>query len=140
MKNLLFYGLIILFLFAFTAFYLHSQEINEKVTLRSLAIDWYTYSGDGVKLQYRTFKNDPVVVYLPKSFEKKYYRFVDTPPDYAGVKSLPMLLVHLKGSDVIFVDIYTLYMRSSALVADFTQEDLNRFRVQENEGKIDLKF
>jgi hypothetical protein len=140
MKNLLFYGLIIVFLFAFTAFYLHSQEMDEKVTLRSLSVDWYSYSGDGVKLQYRTFKNNPVVVYFPKSFEKKYYRFVDTPPDYAGVKSLPMLLIHLKGDDVIFVDIYTRHMRSKALITDFTQEDLESFRVQEKVGKISLKF
>jgi hypothetical protein len=140
MKNLLFYGLIIVFLFAFTAFYLHSQEMDEKVTLRSLSVDWYSYSGDGVKLQYRTFKNNPVVVYFPKSFEKKYYRFVDTPPDYAGVKSLPMLLIHLKGDEVIFVDIYTRHMRSKALITDFTQEDLESFRVQEKVGKISLKF
>lgn len=140
MKNLLFYGLIILFLFAFTAFYLHSQETDEKVTLRSLSVDWYAYSGDGVKLQYRTFKNDPVVVYFPRSFEKKYYRFVDTPLDYAGVNSLPILLVHLKGDEVIFVDIYTRHMRSKGLIADFTQEDLENFRSQEKAGKISLKF
>jgi hypothetical protein len=140
MKNLFFYGLIILFLFAFTAFYIHSQEIDEKVTLRSLSIDWYACSSDGVKLQYRTFKNDPVVVHFPRSFEKKYYRFVDTPRDYAGVKSLPMLLVHLKGDEVIFVDIYTRYMRSKELIMDFTQEDLARFSDQEKEGKINLTF
>ena len=140
MKYILFYGLMLLFLFAFTALYVNSQENAEKITLRTMSVDWYSYSGEGVKLQYRTFNNEPHILYLPRSFERKYYRFVDTPKNYAGVNSLPMLLVHMKGKEIIFVDIYTRHQRAKGLIANFTQKDLENFKVQEQKGKIELKF
>ena len=138
MKHFILYGLILLFLFAFTAFYIQSQD--NALTLRTLAVDWYSYSGEGVKIQYRTFENEPVLLYLPGSFEKKYYRFVDTPKDYAGVNSLPMLLVHMKGSEIIFIDIYTRHQRSKGQIANFNQKDLDNFREQEQKGQLVLKF
>jgi hypothetical protein len=138
MKHFILYGLILLFLFAFTAFYIQSQE-NE-LTLRMLSVDWYSYSGEGVKLQYRTFENEPMLLYLPVSFEKKYYRFVDTPKDYAGGNSLPMLLVHMKGSEIIFIDIYTRHQRTKGRIAKFDRQDLENLKEQEQKDQIELKF
>jgi len=140
MKRVIIYGLMIAFLFAGTTYLAVAQEDTERVTLRTLSVDWYEYSGAGVKLQYRTFNDEPVILYLPASFERELFRFVDTPKEYGGVQSLPILLVHMKGQEVIFIDIYTRFMRTKGRISDFKQQDMDNFAAQEQKGKIELKF
>ena len=140
MKHIILYGLILLLLFSFSASYIHSQENEEKVTLRTLFVDWYATSKEGVKLQYRTFANNPEILYLPRSFERKLYRFIETPKNYGGAKSLPFLLIHMKGKEIIYIDIYTRYMRTKCIIADVTQKDIENFESQEQKEKIELKF
>lgn len=140
MKHIILYGLILLLLFSFSASYIHSQENEEKVTLRTLFVDWYATSKEGVKLQYRTFANNPEILYLPRSFERTLYRFIETPKNYGGAQSLPFLLIHMKGKEIIFIDIYTRYMRTKGIIADVTQKDIENFESQEQKEKIELKF
>ena len=140
MKHIILYGLILLLLFSFSASYIHSQENEEKVTLRTLFVDWYTTSKEGVKLQYRTFANNPKILYLPRSFERKLYRFIETPKNYGGANSLPFLLIHMKGKEIIYIDIYTRYMRTKGIIADVTKKDIENFESQEQKEKIELKF
>jgi hypothetical protein len=117
-----------------------AQEQPATVTLRTLPVDWYEVAGEGVKAVYRTFNNDPVPLYLPSSFERKLFRFIETPREYGGTSSLPFLLVHMRGPDVIFVDIYTKFMRTDARIADFDENDVENFKSQEQKGKIELRF
>ena len=133
----LFIAVLLLSCAAATSF---AQEEAQKVTLRTLPVDWYEYTGDGIKLQYRTFNNDRIILYLPASFERKLFRFVDTPKEYGGVQSLPFLLAHMRGQEVIYLDIYTRFMRTDARIGNFNQEDLDNLKAQEQKGKIDLKF
>ena len=117
-----------------------AAQSTGKITLRSLAVDWYEGSSVGVKLQYRDFENQVHILYLPKSFEKKYFRFVEAPKNYANMSGLPMLLVHMKDKDIMYVDIYTEYMRRKARIANFTQEDMDNFKAAEQKGKVELAF
>ncbi len=113
---------------------------QEKVSVRTLPVDWYMYSGAGVKLQYRNFNNDPVILYLPASFENKLYRFVEAPPSSGSRQGLPVLLVHMKGNRVVFIDIYTQFQRKKGLIADFSEDDLKKFKEAESKGSIEIKF
>ena len=115
-------------------------QTTGKATLRSLSVDWYQSSGAGVKLQYRSFENKAYILYLPRAFEKKYFRFVEAPKNYANMSGLPLLLVHMKDQDILYVDIYTEYMRKKARFAEFTQEDMDNFKAAEQKGKIELDF
>jgi hypothetical protein len=117
-----------------------AAQATGKTTLRTLAVDWYESSGAGVKLQYRDFENHPHILYLPGAFQKKYFRFVEAPKNYANMSGLPMLLVHMKDADIQYVDIYTEYMRRKARIANFTQEDLDNFKAAEQKGKIEIVF
>jgi hypothetical protein len=117
-----------------------AQDDSQKLTLRTLTVDWYQYAGPGVKLQYRSFDNRPMILYLPLSFERKLYRFVEAPKSSGDYSSLPVLLVHMKGSDVVFVDIYTTYMMQKGKIAEFNQKDLENFKAVEKKGKIELIF
>jgi hypothetical protein len=117
-----------------------AAQSTGKVTLRSLTVDWYESSNVGVKLQYRDFENQVHILYLPRAFEKKYFRFVEAPKNYANMSGLPMLLVHMKDKDIMYVDIYTEYMRKKARTANFTQEDLDNFKAAEQKGKVELAF
>jgi hypothetical protein len=116
-----------------------SQDDAQDITIRTLSIEYYAASSDGVKILYRGFDNTQRFLYLPKSFEGKGYRFVMAPKG-AGTGGLPALIVRMKGNEVIFVDIYTRYLRSKASIADFDEEDLEQFRAVETKGKIELEF
>ncbi len=117
-----------------------AAQSTGKVTLRSLTVDWYESSNVGVKLQYRDFENQAHILYLPKAFEKKYFRFVEAPKNYANMSGLPMLLVHMKEKDIMYVDIYTEFMRKKARMSNFTQEDLDNFKAAEQKGKVEIAF
>jgi len=140
MKKTITYLFITICLFAFTASFLFSQEDTEKVTLRTLPVDWYAYSGAGVKLQYRSFNDIPKIVYIPISFEKKLFRYVESPNDFGDLQGIPVLLVHMKGQEILFVDLYTRYMKKDGLISDFSQEDLENFKIAEEKGSIELIF
>ena len=116
-----------------------SQDDLEDVTIRTLPIDYYASSSDGVKIIYRGFDNEQRYLYLPKSFEGTKYRFVMAPKGVAA-SGLPALIVRMRGKEVIFIDIYTKYLRSSASIANFDEEDLSRFRAAEEKGKIEMVF
>jgi len=109
-------------------------------SIRTLPVIWYAYSTDGVKLQYRNFENNPVVLYLPKDFEKKYYRFVKAPKNSGSIQGLPVLIVHLKEGKVTFIDIYTQYMKKKALIAEFTAQDKEMFQKAKEKGTVDIQF
>ena len=117
-----------------------AQEKSTDVTLRILTVDWYQYAGPGVKIQYRTYDNRPMTLYLPLSFESKLYRFVEAPKNAGDNQALPALLVHMKGSDVVFIDIYTRYMMEKGQIADFNQKDIENFAAAEKKGYIELIF
>ena len=118
----------------------NAQDSNQKVSIRTLPVDWYKYSGVGVKLQYRNFNNEPIILYLLASFENKYFRFVEAPPNSGSRQGLPVLIVHMKGNEVAFIDIYTQYGRPKGLIGEFSKEDLEKFKKVEEEGKIVIKF
>jgi hypothetical protein len=116
-----------------------AQDETEEITIRTLSIEYYAEDRNGAKVLYRGFDNVQRYLYLPKSFEWKYYRFVMAPKGvFTG--GLPVLIFRMKGSDVIFVDIYTKYLRANASIADFTDEDLEQFKAAENRGKVELEF
>ena len=118
-----------------------AQDNNQdQISIRTLSIDWYMYSSKGVKLQYRTFSNDPVILYLPASMKNKFFRFIEAPKGSGSTQGLPVLLVHLKGKEVTFIDIYTLYQRKNGLIANFTSEDIKKLKEAQNLKKIDIKF
>lgn len=125
-----------LVIFSGTAF---SQDDLEQPTIRSLPVDYYASNRDGVKILYRSFDNVQHYLYLPKSFEGSKYRFVMAPKG-VGTGGLPALIVRMRGKEVIFVDIYTRYLRSAASIADFNDEDLSRFKAVEEKGKIEMEF
>ena len=116
-----------------------AQDEADEITIRTLSIDYYAADINGVKVMYRGFDNVQRYLYLPKSFEGKYYRFVMAPKG-VSTSGLPALLFRMRGTDVIFVDIYTKYLRASASIADFTDEDLELFRAAEERGKVELEF
>jgi hypothetical protein len=116
-----------------------SQDESDQITIRTLSIDYYAADNNGVKVMYRGFDNVQRYLYLPKSFEDRYYRFVMAPKG-VGTGGLPALIFRLRGTDVLFVDIYTKYLRASASIADFTDEDLEQFRAVEEKGKVELEF
>ena len=131
-----FLGLLLIVLLPIT---LNAQQ-QEKISIRTLPVDWYMYSSAGVKLQYRNFNNDPIVLYLPASFENKLFRFVEAPPDSGSRQGLPVLIVHMKGNKVVFVDLYTQYQKKKGLIAEFTEDDLKKFKKVEDRGTIEIKF
>jgi hypothetical protein len=140
MKRVIASAVITVLLFSCAAVFSFAQEETGKVTLRILPVDWYEISGDGVKVMYRTFNNEPVTLYLPSSFERKFFRFVDTPKEYGGTNSLPFMLVHMRGQEVIYIDIYTRFMRTDARIANYGKEDLENFKAQEKKGNIEVKL
>jgi len=116
-----------------------AQE-EEPVTLRTLTVDWYEASKVGVKLQYRGFDNTPYILYLPRSFEKKYYRFVRAPRETAQ-QGLPILIIRMRGKEVLFIDIYTQFEGGKAArIAKFDDKDIEKFREVESSGRIEIKF
>jgi hypothetical protein len=116
-----------------------SQDEAATATIRTLQIEYYASSSVGVKIMYRGFDNVQKFLYLPKSFENKYYRFVMAPKG-VSTHGLPVLLVRMRNQEVIFVDIYTKYLREKAVIADFDSEDLENFREAEEKGRIELDF
>jgi len=116
-----------------------AQDDSEQATIRTLSIDYYAADINGVKVMYRGFDNVQRYLYLPKSFEGRYYRFVMAPKG-VGTGGLPVLIFRMKGTDVLFVDIYTKYLRANASIADFTADDLEQFRAAEKKGKVELEF
>ncbi len=116
-----------------------NQE-GQEISIRTLPIEWYMYSVEGVKLQYRTFDNRHIILYLPSSMENKFYRFVEAPKGSGSTQGLPVLIVHLKGKDVTFIDIYTQYQKEKGMIANFTSEDLKKFKEVEKEGKVKIQF
>ena len=123
-------------LFPLTAF---SQDDVQQATIRTLPIEYYASSRVGVKILYRSFDNVQRYLYLPKSFEGSQYRFV-TAPKGVGMGGLPALIVRMRDSEIVFIDIYTKYLRSSASIAEFNDEDLKRFEAAEQKGKIEMEF
>ena len=113
---------------------------EDTVTVRTLSVDWYILDHNGVKLQYRDFQNDPHILYLPKSYENRYYRFIESPKDSGSRQGLPILLVHMRGNEVTFIDIYTRYMKETAKVARMTAEDLENFKKSESQNRLELRF
>jgi hypothetical protein len=116
-----------------------AQDDSENITIRTLSIDFYAADINGVKVMYRGFDNVQRYLYLPKSFEGTYYRFVMAPKG-VGTGGLPALIFRMRGSEVLFVDIYTKYLRANASIADFNKEDLEQFRAAEERGKVVLEF
>ena len=116
-----------------------AQEESDRTTIRTLSIDYYAADINGVKVLYRGFDNVQRYLYLPKSFEGRYYRFVMAPKG-VGTGGLPALIFRMKGTDVLFVDIYTKYLRANASIADFTEKDLEQFRIVEERGHVELEF
>lgn len=125
-------------LFACTPLLVSAQE--EEITLRILKIDWYAEGAAGVKILYRDFNNDPQLLYLPKSFHKTYYRFVEAPRYAGSIQGVPLMLVHMQDGSVRFVDIYTEFQRTSQQIADFDKQDLDRFKETEQRGTVELEF
>ena len=128
----------ILVLTLFIPLALFAQE-ETPITFRSLRVDWYEISSKGVKIQYWGFNNEAHWLYLPVSFERKLYRFVSSPSN-AGNHGLPALLVRVKGTEVMYVDIYTRYGRPKEKIADFSQAELDKFAAVEETGRIELEF
>jgi hypothetical protein len=116
-----------------------SQDDLEQATIRTLPIDYYAANKDGVKILYRSFDNVQRYLYLPKSFEGSKYRFVMAPKG-VGTGGLPALIIRMRDKEVIFVDIYTRYLRTSASIADFNDEDMKRFKAAEEKGTIEMEF
>ena len=116
-----------------------AQDDPDKITIRTLSIDYYAADINGVKVMYRGFDNEQRYLYLPKSFEGTYYRFVMAPKG-VGTGGLPALIFRMRGTEVLFVDIYTKYLRANASIADFNEEDLEQFRAAEERGKVVLEF
>ncbi|MFW6138791.1 MAG: hypothetical protein ACOC7U_06440 [Spirochaetota bacterium] len=116
-----------------------SQDTEEQITLRTLSVEWYMESTQGVKICYRTFKNEPAYLYLPKSFHGKYYRFVSAPRESSSM-GLPALIVRMKDQEVVFIDIYTRYQSPNARAGDFTKKDLEQFKEADQRGKPRIKF
>jgi hypothetical protein len=117
-----------------------AQQESGQVNLRVLRIDWYEMSGRGVKIQYRDFSNAPHLLLLPRSLEGKIYRFVEAPRLGGSVQGAPLLLVHMTGTDVRFIDIYTEYQKAGAKIGDFNQDDLAKLKEIEQRGTVDLQF
>jgi hypothetical protein len=113
---------------------------QEEITLRILKVNWYAEGGAGVKIVYLDFNNDPHLLYLPQSFHKKHYRFVEAPKYSGDVQGVPLLLVHMQDGQVVFVDIYTDYQRASQQAVDFSGEDLERFTEAEERGTVEIQF
>ncbi len=132
--------LIIPCLFLFSAPLIFAQKQSEDFTLRTLSVDWYQSAGAGVKLQYRTFKGERAILYLPMSFDKKLFRFVESPKNAGVLQGLPVLLVHMNDSEIIFIDVYTRYMQTDSLQSEFNQEDYNNFAAAEEKGTVELIF
>ena len=116
-----------------------SQEDTEQITIRTLPIEYYAADSNGVKILYRSFDNVLRYLYLPKSFERKYYRFVMAPKG-VGMGGLPVLILRMRDSEIIFIDVYTQYLRANASIADFDEEDLEQFRAAEERGKVVIEF
>lgn len=116
-----------------------AQDESDKVTIRTLSIDYYAADINGVKVMYRGYDNVQRYLYLPRNFEGRYYRFVMAPKG-VSTSGLPALILRLKGTDVLFIDIYTKYLRANASIADFTDEDLEQFRAVEKKDKVELEF
>jgi hypothetical protein len=116
-----------------------SQDDVRQATIRTLPIEYYASSRVGVKILYRSFDNVQRFLYLPKSFEGSQYRFVMAPKG-VGTGGLPALIIRMRDTEVVFIDIYTKYLRSSASIADFNDEDLKRFEAAEQKGKIEMEF
>ncbi|RKX99569.1 MAG: hypothetical protein DRP54_07070 [Spirochaetes bacterium] len=128
---------IILFIIAsFTL--LHAQE--NKPVIRILKVDWYVVSQYGVKLQYRTFDNTPIILYLPKSFENKIFRFIEPPNRVGDIHGVPALIVHMNGGKLELIDIYVQHNKKDALLVKLSDEDVEKFREIEKIGKVDIKF
>jgi hypothetical protein len=140
MKNKIIWVLIITCFAVLSTPLIFAQDDSQKLTLRTLTVDWYQYAGQGVKIQYRSFDNRPMILYLPLSFERKLYRFVEAPKSSGDYSALPVLLVHMRGSNVVFVDIYTTYMMQKGQIAEFDQNDLENFKAAEEKGEIELIF
>ena len=140
MNKKMLYMLIIPCFFLLSVPLIFAQDNSESLTLRTLAVDWYQHAGYGVKLQYRSFTGEPVILYLPMSFKEKLFRFVASPKDVGDLQGLPVLLVHLNGSQIIFVDVYTRYMQQDGRASEFNQEDLENFAAAEEKGTIELIF
>jgi len=132
--------LVFLIFFLIPIFVFSQVQNNNQISIRTFHVDWYMYSVEGVKLQYRTFNHMPVVLYLPASFQNKFYRFVEAPKGSGSTQGLPIIIVHLKGKDVTFIDIYTLYQKEDGLIASFTKKDLEKFKEIEKKGKIEFIF
>ena len=140
MNKKILYVLIIFCFFLLSAPLIFAQEQSEDLTFRTLSVDWYQHAGAGVKLQYRSFKNEPVILYLPMSFYRKFYRFVESPKYVGDLQGLPVLLVHLEGSEVAFIGIYTRYMQADGIPSEFNQEDFDNFAAAEEKGTVELIF
>jgi hypothetical protein len=109
------------------------------ITIRTLPVEYYAANSKGVKIMYRGYDNEQRYIYLPKSFEGTRFRFVMAPKG-VSTSGLPALIVRMRDSEVVYIDIYTRYLRSSASIADFDEEDYEQFREAEEMGKIELAF
>jgi hypothetical protein len=109
------------------------------ITIRTLPVEYYAANSKGVKIMYRGYDNVQRYIYLPKSFEGTRYRFVMAPKG-VSTTGLPALIVRMRDSEIVYIDIYTKYLRSSASIADFDDEDYENFRKVEDKGSIKLAF
>ncbi len=116
-----------------------AQDEERNITYRTLYVDWYSSSRIGVKVKYRGYDNEAHLLYLPRSFEKKYYRFVRAPQGVAD-HGLPILIVRMEDKEIIFVDIYTKYLRGAGRIAEFNDEDMANFKAAEDSGKVAITF
>jgi hypothetical protein len=116
-----------------------AQDVERNITVRTLSVDWYSSSQIGVKVTYRGYDNEAHLLYLPRSFEKKYFRFVRAPVGVAE-HGLPVLIVRMEDQEVIFVDIYTKHMRGAGRIAEFDDKDMANFKAAEDSGKVTVTF
>lgn len=133
-------GVFCLFLMLLTFLPLTLAAEESQVVLRTLKVDWYAESREGVKIIYRDFNNKPHALYLPKSFHKKYYRYVEAPKYAGSIQGVPLMLVHMKDGEVRFIDIYTEFQRATQKIAEFNQNDLDKFQEAEQKGVVELQF
>lgn len=132
--------LLALLLLGLCAPLIYSQETDQKPVIRSLRVEWYVHTRQGVKIKYINFNGTPKLLYLPRSFENKFYRFVVAPKETGFQLGLPALIIHMRGQKVIFIDIYIEHEERKRIASGMSEKDLEMLQAAEQKGEIELGF